>query len=65
MNLRTFMKQNEGNFKLRLTLIDSIIVDLRPGSDEVLRVSRIEFNEFSSCELQRLNLFSGTADVIR
>ena len=30
---------------------------LRPGSDAVLHMSRIEFNELSSCEVRRLNQF--------
>ena len=36
----------------------------RPGSDAVLHMSRIEFNELSSCEVRRLNQFE-TADIIR
>ena len=36
----------------------------RPGSDAVLHMSRIEFNELSSCEVRRLNQFE-TADRIR
>ena len=35
-----------------------------PGSDAVLHMSRIEFNELSSCEVRRLNQFE-TADIIR
>ena len=38
--------------------------DVRPGSDAVLHMSRIEFNELSSCEVRRLNQFE-TADIIR
>ena len=37
---------------------------LRPGSDTVLHMSRIEFNELSSCEVRRLNQFE-TADILR
>ena len=37
---------------------------LKPGSDAVLHMSRIEFNELSSCEVRRLNQFE-TADIIR
>ena len=37
---------------------------VRPGLDAVLHMSRIEFNELSSCEVQRLNQFE-TADIIR
>ena len=37
---------------------------LRPGSDAVLHMSRIEFNELSSCEVRRLNQLE-TADIIR
>ena len=37
---------------------------LRPGSDAVLHMSRIEFNELSSCEVRRLNQFE-TTDIIR
>ena len=37
---------------------------LRPGSDAVLHMSRIEFSELSSCEVRRLNQFE-TADIIR
>ena len=37
---------------------------LRPGSDAVLHMSQIEFNELSSCEVRRLNQFE-TADIIR
>ena len=37
---------------------------LRPSSDAVFNMSRIEFNELSSCEVWRLNQFR-TADVIR
>ena len=37
---------------------------LRPGSDAVLHMSRIEFNELSSCEVRRLNQFE-TADIIQ
>ena len=40
------------------------IYRIRPGSDAVLHMSRIEFNELSSCEVQRLNQFE-TADIIR
>ena len=36
---------------------------LRPGSDAVLHMNRIEFNELSSCEVRRLNQFE-TADII-
>ena len=36
----------------------------RPGSDAVLHMSRIEFNELSSCEVRRLNEFE-TADIIQ
>ena len=37
---------------------------LRPGSDAILHMSRIEFNELSSCEVRHLNQFE-TADIIR
>ena len=37
---------------------------VRPGSDAVLHMSRIKFNELSSCEVRRLNQFE-TADIIR
>ena len=37
---------------------------LRPGSDAVLHMSRIKFNELSSCEVRRLNQFE-MADIIR
>ena len=37
---------------------------VRPGSDAVLHMSRIEFNELSSCEVRRLNQFE-MADIIR
>ena len=37
---------------------------LRPGSDAVPLMSLIEFNELSSCEVQRLNQLR-TADLIR
>ena len=37
---------------------------LKPGSDAVLHMSRIELNELSSCEVRRLNQF-GTANIIR
>ena len=37
---------------------------LRPGSDAVLYMSRIKFNELRSCEVRRLNQFE-TADIIR
>ena len=36
----------------------------RSGLDNVLHMSRIEFNELSSCEVGRLNQFE-TVDVIR
>ena len=36
----------------------------RPGSDAVLHMSGIEFNELSSCEVRRLNQFE-TANIIR
>ena len=36
---------------------------IRPGSDAVLHMSRIEFNELSSCEVQHLNQLE-TADII-
>ena len=39
-------------------------IALRPGSDAVLHMSRIEFNELSSCEVRRMNQFE-TADIIR
>ena len=42
----------------------SLYMSLRPGSDAVLHMSRIEFNELSSCEVRRLNQFE-TADIIR
>ena len=38
---------------------------LRPGSDAVLQPSRIEFNELSSCEVQRLNQFGNPAWLSR
>ena len=37
---------------------------VRPCSDAVLHMSRIEFNELSSSEVRRLNQFE-TADIIR
>ena len=37
---------------------------LTPGSDAVLHMSRIEFNELSSCEVRRLDQLE-TADIIR
>ena len=37
---------------------------LRSGSDAILHMSQIEFNELSSCEVRRLNQFE-TADIIR
>ena len=37
---------------------------VRPSSDAVLHMSRIEFNELSSCEVWRLNQFE-TADIIQ
>ena len=40
------------------------VISVRPGSDAVLHMNRIEFNELSSCEVQRLNQFE-TADIIR
>ena len=43
-----------GNFNL---------ISPRPGSDAVLHMSRIEFNELSSCEVRRLNQFE-RADII-
>ena len=41
-----------------------VLRSLRSGSDAVLNMSRIEFNELSSCEVRRLNQFE-TADIIR
>ena len=41
-----------------------MICGLRPGSDAVLHMSRIEFNELSSCEVRRLNQFE-TANTIQ
>ena len=32
-----------------------VLRSLRSGSDAVLNMSRIEFNELSSCEVRRLN----------
>ena len=43
---------------------DNIFKRPRLGSDAVLHMSRIEFNELSSCEVRRLNQFE-TADIIR
>ena len=37
---------------------------LRPGSNAVLHISRIEFNELSSCEVQCLNQLR-KADLIQ
>ena len=37
--------------------------DFRPGSDAVLQPYRIKFNDFSSCEVRRLNKF-GRAELI-
>ena len=37
------------------------VSQLRPSSDAVLHMSRIEFDELSSCEVRRLNQFE-TAD---
>ena len=31
------------------------VLELKPSSDAVLHMSRIEFNELSSCEVRRLN----------
>ena len=31
------------------------VLELRPTTDAVLHMSRIEFNELSSCEVRRLN----------
>ena len=42
----------------------AIIAFVRPVSDAVLHMSRIEFNELSACEVRRLNQFE-TADIIR
>ena len=44
--------------------VKGLIMNFRPGSDAVLHMSRIEFNELSSCEVRRLNQFE-TADIIR
>ena len=40
------------------------IISIRPGSDTVLHMSRIKFNELSSCEVRCLNQFR-TADLIQ
>ena len=39
------------------------IGSLKAGSDDVLRMNRIEFNELRSCEVRRLNQFK-TAGLI-
>ena len=39
-------------------------LEVKPGSDAVLHMSRIEFNEWSSCEVRRLNQFR-TANLIQ
>ena len=44
--------------------LSRVVSALRPGSDAVLHMSRIEFNELRSCEVRRLNQFD-TADIIR
>ena len=38
-------------------------IDIKPSSDVVLHMSRIEFNELTSCEVRRLNQFR-TADLL-
>ena len=50
---------SERELKKALRDIDasSVVWTLRPGSDAVLHMSRIEFNELSSCEVRRLNQF--------
>ena len=39
-----------------------IIFETLAGSDAVLRMSRGEFNELSSCEVRRLNQFETASD---
>ena len=51
-------------FKVKPSCKQVCRLSLRPGSDAVLHMSRIEFNELSSCEVRRLNQFE-TADIIR
>ena len=55
--------RSEQHIQVR-TLRNSVIQGLRPSSDAVLHMSRIEFNELSSCEVPLLNQFE-TADIIR
>ena len=58
---------NEKKDKSILTCLSftlNVFQTFRPGSDAVLHMSRIEFNELSSCEVRRLNQFE-TADIIR
>ena len=52
---------NNNNNKNELLIYIAL---LRPDSDAVLHMSRIEYNELSSCEVRRLNQFE-TADLIR
>ena len=48
-----------------LTVINKVN-DFRPGSDAVLHMSRIEFNEYkSSCEVRRLNRASEYREIGR
>ena len=41
--------------ELELVRVALKVLELKPSSDAVLHVSRIEFNELSSCEIRRLN----------
>ena len=54
--LYTRLSQSAGQDLLMLTELPEVLC-LRPGSDAVLHMSRIEFNELSSCEVRRLNQF--------
>ena len=41
--------------ELELVRVALKVLELKPSSDAVLHMSRIEFNELSSCEVLRLN----------
>ena len=46
----------QGELELaRFALKTLKVLELRPTTDAILHMSRIEFNELSSCEVRRLN----------
>ena len=49
------MKDPRGKKSLISYNYQNVNYRFRPGSDAVLHMSRIEFNELSSCEVRRLN----------